>query len=276
MKEIMLNDLLRFSDLSNVKIKLNKSNGKDDPIVLFQENPDLVNNQWLFWRTKKRNFNVNEIAINLIKVKDDIYLLTTIKKVTKELNKTNQINYVGEELEEYKPLFGRLLIKFHKNFHNTVVRASTKINEMVVFQILPGTFENDGFPGYDSVCLSYRKLKLVLEKQKSEWIAALSNQKAVYLIRDRSNGKLYIGSATSKSGMLLNRWKSYVDNGHGGNKILKDIVKKKGFDYVKKNFQYSILENYNSRVDDALILSRESWWKKVFDSRNSQFGYNAN
>lgn len=272
----MLNDLLRFSDFSNVKIKLNKSNGRDDPIVLFQENPDLVNNQWLFWRTERRNFNVNEIVINLIKVKDDIYLLTTIKKVTKELNKTNQINYVGEELEDYKPLFGRVLIKFHKNFHNSVIWASTKINEMTVFQILPGTFENDGFPGYDSVCLSYRKLKLVLEKQKSEWIAALSNQKAVYLIRDRSNGKLYVGSATSSNGMLLGRWKSYADNGHGGNKLLKDIVKKKGFDYVKNNFQYSILENYNSSVDDALILSRESWWKKVFDSRNSKFGYNAN
>ena len=119
-------------------------------------------------------------------------------------------------------------------------------------------------------------MNFVLEQHKSDWINALSHQKAVYLIRDMSNGKLYVGSATAKNGMLLSRWSSYIKNGHGGNKNLKDLVNQYGFDYVKNNFQYSILENYNSIVDDKFVLSRESWWKKVFDSRNPQFGYNAN
>ena len=39
-------------------------------------------------------------------------------------------------------------------------------------------------------------------------------------------------------------------------------------------FQYSILENYNAKVDDDIILSRESWWKEIFKSR--EFGYNKN
>lgn len=276
MKEIMLNDLLRFSDFSNVKIKLNKSNGVDDPIDLFQKNPDLVNNQWLFWRKKRRFFNVGQIAINLIRVQGDVYLLTTIKRVTKELDLENNINYEGEELDRYQPFFGRVLVKFHKSFPTTVVGAAQIINQMVVSQLLPDVYTNQGFPGYDSVCLSYSELKSALERYKSEWITALSNQKAVYLIRDKYNGKVYVGSATSQKGMLLSRWKSYIANGHGEDKILKNLVMTRGFDYVKNNFQYSILENYNSRVDDALILSRESWWKKVFDSRNSKFGYNAN
>lgn len=76
--------------------------------------------------------------------------------------------------------------------------------------------------------------------------------------------------------MLLNRWKSYIANGHGGNKSLKNLVMTRGFDYVKKYFQYSILENYNARVDDSLILKRETWWKNTFDSRNPKFGYNDN
>ena len=50
--------------------------------------------------------------------------------------------------------------------------------------------------------------------------------------------------------------------------------KEKGFDYIKENFQYTILENYNSKVDDEYVLKRESYWKEVFQSR--KFGYNKN
>ncbi|MFV8214239.1 GIY-YIG nuclease family protein, partial [Streptococcus pluranimalium] len=66
----------------------------------------------------------------------------------------------------------------------------------------------------------------------------------------------------------------YVHNGHGGNKELRQLVKDEGFDYIKTNFPYSLLENYNGRVDDHLILARESWWKETLRSR--EFGYNAN
>lgn len=273
---IYLNDLLGLSNLENVKIKFNQWNTEEDPIDVFQANPELINNQWLFWRNQKRYFNVNDVAINLVRVKGDIYLLTTVKLVTEELGVIHGINYAGKELKRYRPLYGRVLIKYHKDFQASVINAESKLEKLVVSQVLPDVYKNDGFPGYDSVCLSYQQLKLVLEKNKSEWITALSNQKAVYLIRDVSNGKLYVGSATSKNGMLLDRWRSYISNGHGGNKCLQELIKEAGFEYVKKNFQYSILENYNSRVDDSFILRRESWWKKVFDSRNKKFGYNEN
>ena len=81
-------------------------------------------------------------------------------------------------------------------------------------------------------------------------------------------------SATSENGMLLSRWTSYVNTGHGGNIELIDLVKQDGFDYIKENFQYAILENYNARVNDEIILQRENWWKNVLASR--KFGYNAN
>ena len=164
------------------------------------------------------------IAINLIRVQGDVYLLTTIKRVTKELDLENNVNYEGEELDRYQPFFGRVLVKFHKNFPTTVVGAAQIINQMVVSQLLSDVYTNQGFPGYDSVCLSYSELKSALERYKSEWIAALSNQKAVYLIRDKYNGKVYVGPATSQKGILLSRWKSYTANGHGGNKILQNLV----------------------------------------------------
>ena len=77
----------------------------------------------------------------------------------------------------------------------------------------------------------------ITESGKSDWKAALENQKAVYLLTDTKTGKLYVGSATSENGMLLQRWKNYVANGHGGNKELRELVDEKGFDYIKDNFR---------------------------------------
>ena len=104
------------------------------------------------------------------------------------------------------------------------------------------------------MCLTYNELKAIIENNKMDWINALSNQKAVYLITDLYTGKLYVGKASSNEGMLLDRWRTYVKNGHGGNEELINIVKEKGFEYIKKNFQYSIIEKYNAKVEDEFTL----------------------
>ena len=273
---IKLNDLLRIpdSESSNVKVRFNQHDGYNDPMDLYLSNPEIVNSQWLFWRNKQRFFNVGQIAICLMKLSNDEWLLTTIKRVTKELNVTNGINYLGEELKEYEQYFGRVKIKYHRTSQSQGMYYNTVRDELEVLEILPNMFDGDEFPGYDRVRLSYTQLKAIIERKKKSWIAALENQKAVYLITDKNNGKLYVGSATSDNGMLLARWSNYVDNGHGGNIELKKLVNEQGLDYVKKNFQYSILENYNARIDDKVILERESWWKETLQSR--VFGYNEN
>lgn len=277
MKEILLEDLLHILEketTSPIKIKFNQHNGFSDPMDLYKANPDEINNQWLFWRNKMRYFDVGDIAVCFLKLSNETWLLTTIKKVTKELNVLNNINYEGKELKEYEQFFGRVIVKYHKS-HQTQLRHYKSIKDkLIVIQILPTLFDGEDFPGYDKVRLSYSQLKTIIDRNKRDWIAALENQKAVYLITDTHTGKLYVGSATSERGMLLQRWKNYVSNGHGGNIGLIELVKKEGFDYVKKYFQYSILENYNAKVDDDIILSRESWWKEIFKSR--EFGYNKN
>lgn len=276
MQKIYLNDLLQFKqeELGNIKIKFNQWNGSDDPMELYQNNPDIVNSQWLFWRSARRYFYVGQLAVCLLKLSGDSWLLTTIKKVTKELDVYNGINYEGEELEKYKPYFGRVIIKYHKTTQQQGRYYGEICDELEVQQILPAAFDGDDFPGYDKVRISYNQLEIVLNRGKRDWIAALENQKAVYLITDKSNGKLYVGSATSNDGMLLQRWRSYIANGHGGNKELVELVKNNGLDHIKQNFQYSILENYNAKVDDHVILERESWWKETLQTR--AFGYNSN
>ena len=148
------------------------------------------------------------------------------------------------------------------------------MEELEVIEILSTAYDGDEFPGYENIRLSFSQLETIIRNKRSGWLDALRNQKAVYLITDTSNGKMYVGSATAQYGMLIQRWTNYIDNGHGGNVELKHIVDTKGFDYIKANFQYSVLENYNARMDDNYILSPEKWWKDTLCTR--QFGYNKN
>ena len=276
MKRILLKDLLNLPQelFENSKVRFNQNNGYDDPLDLFLKNPERINTQWLFWRSEKRSFYEGQIAICLLKLSSDTWLLTTIKQVTNDLGVYNGINYEGEELSEYGQYYGRVVVKYHKTAQAQVMYFSKLCDELEVLEILPTIYDGEDFPGYDNVSLSYTQLEIILDRKKQSWIAALENQKAVYLITDKLNGKLYVGSATGDNGLLLQRWSNYVSNGHGGNVELKELVKEKGFDYVKANFQYSILENYNSRTDSKYILKREAWWKDVLQSR--QFGYNGN
>ena len=276
MNGILLKDLLRFSDdeLANVKIKFNQHNGYDDPMDLYRSNPEIINTQWLFWNEKRRYFYEGQIAVCFLKLSYDMWLLTTIKRVTKDLGISGGVSFEGKEIEKYKPFFGRVIVQYHKTSMAQGRYFSELQDELVVNQILPDVYDGEDFPGYDKVRLSYAQLEVIIRCGKKDWIAALSNQKAVYLITDKNTGKLYVGSATSDSGMLLQRWSNYVANGHGGNKELIELVEREGFDYVKKHFQYAILENYNAKVEDRIILIRESWWKETLQTR--VWGYNSN
>lgn len=277
MNNILLEDLLHFFEKkfdASIKIKFNQYNGYVNPMDSYKENPEEVNNRWLFWRNKKRYFNVGDIAVCFLKLSNDTWLLTTIKKVTAEFNVLNNVNYDGIELKEYEQFFGRVIVKYHKSLRTQSLLYKTIADELTVVQILPTLFDGEDFPGYDKVRLSYQQLATIINRNKRDWIAALENQKAVYLITDTKTGNLYVGSATSKKGMLLSRWGTYVSNGHGGNAGLKDLIKKEGFEYVKKYFQYSILENYNAKIDDEVVKVRERWWKDTLDS--IVHGYNEN
>lgn len=278
-KPILLNDLLHWElgDLNRVKVRFNQHGGGASQIESYLSNPDHVNVNALFWRAEKRRFfKVGEIAMSLVQLSRNTWLLSTIKEVTRELGVTHGINYEGTEIEKYEQFYGRVIIKYHKGEQAQVRRLSSIINELEVLQVLMNIFDGVEFPGYDKVRLTFNQLATIVDRQQRDWVNALENQKAVYLITDTNpeSGKQYVGSATGENGMLLKRWSDYVSNGHGGNKLLKAVVDEHGKEYVEQYFQYSILENYNARVDKDIVLKRESWWKETLGSR--AFGLNAN
>lgn len=276
MAKIMLNDLLHFdaAEVPNVRVKFNISNGYDDPLDLYKTNPDEVNVTWFLWHDDRRYFNVGQTAICLLKLRGDQWLLTTIKKITRLLDVTDGVGYDADEVKEYEQYFGRLVVEYHNPCRTMGRKYENVMDELEVVQILNEQYTGNEFPGYENVRLSYPLLKNIVDRQLPGWVDALRNQKAVYLITDTKTGKLYVGSATSQTGMLLQRWSSYAADGHGGNIELRELVKQQGLDYVKENFQYSILENYNARMDDGYILKRESWWKETLCTRTH--GYNKN
>lgn len=278
MNKILLNDILNIDsqDVENTRIKFNIYNGHTDPLELYKENPEQVNTTWFLWHDSRRYFHSGQIAICFLRVSTDTWLLTTIKRITKELDVGTDggVGYEAEELEIYKKYFGRILVKYHNSYKAVGRTFESVINDLEVLEILNDKFTGDEFPGYENVRLTYFQLKTIIDRQLPGWISALQNQKAVYLITDTKTGKLYVGSATAQYGMLLQRWSDYVNNGHGGNEGLKEVVSTSGFDYIKENFQYSILENYNARMDDEYILKREIWWKNTLKSR--EFGLNKN
>ena len=98
------------------------------------------------------------------------------------------------------------------------------MEELEVIEILSTAYDGDEFPGYENIRLSFSQLETIIRNKRSGWLDALRNQKAVYLITDTSNGKMYVGSATAQYGMLLQRWTNYIDNGHGGNVELTVVV----------------------------------------------------
>ena len=276
MAKNMLNDLLRFdtAEVPNDRVKFNIYNGYDDPLDLYKTNPDEVNVTWFLWHDDRRYFNVGQTAICLLKLRGDQWLLTTIKKITRLLDVTDGVGYDADEVKEYEQYFGRLVVEYHNPCRTMGRKYENVMDELEVVQILNEQYTGNEFPGYENVRLSYPLLKNIVDRQLPGWVDALRNQKAVYLITDTKTGKMYVGSATSQTGMLLQRWSSYAADGHGGNIELRELVKQQGLDYVKENFQYSILENYNARMDDEYILKRESWWKETLCTRTH--GYNKN
>ncbi|MFH4246841.1 GIY-YIG nuclease family protein, partial [Acinetobacter baumannii] len=167
----------------------------------------------------------------------------------------------------YRKFFGRVVIRFKNTSQNMVRRATSVLDDCEVVQMLPDIFDNDIFPGYENVNISWNELSRVISKDS--WKTALRNQKGVYLITDINNGKMYVGSAYGED-MLLNRWQAYVRTKHGGNKGLVNL----DLSYMEENFRFSILDIFKSTVDDNVIIQRESWWKETLQIR--KFGYNLN
>jgi len=277
--EIRLNDLLNLDKtvLENTVIRFNIPSKKVDfdPI-----NDFLTDRQKLIesnlWNYKNYNhiFKLDDIVIGFVRLNTNKnhWLLFDIAKIIKVFDNVNEgVGYESETMNKYKNFLGRVIVHYHStaNYPRELIKnAYNVINEISVVKILPEIFTiSDDFPGYKYINLSWPELEKVMEKDA--WVAALQNQKGIYLIIDTNKGKYYVGQASGKGG-FLERWKAYIKTGDGGNVDFKKL----GFDYIKKYFRYTILETIADN-DLEYITDREHWWMNVLQTRKFD-NYNNN
>ncbi|NJI62932.1 GIY-YIG nuclease family protein [Staphylococcus epidermidis] len=284
---IELNQFIKVPNLNKTKIKFNMNAGNVEIKawdLLFKED-ETEWEQINAWKTKHPNNNLNHADYLLAFAQyypygPEYFIfggLYKIKKIEPEVY--DEVGYELTLMEDYKEYRKRLIVKLKKpigrDLYNRLYKNIQDTLEPEVYEIAPNT-KLGHFPGYQNVTLSHPQMQQIISRNEPSWKQALMNVKGVYVITDLSNGKLYIGSASGNTDGIWQRWSDYanIENLTGGNKLLNEIKLDKGKDYIINNFQYSILEIFDTKTKVDTIINRENYWKNVFCTRKYGMNYN--
>ncbi len=281
---IKLNDILNLTDeeIKRTKIRFMVPSGDFNPSeeALKCAKGDPLNTKALAWNSNKISFREGNIAIGFYREHKNTWIMSGIMNVVKDNGKCNGSNV--EYYKDFAKFSYRIVCEFKKDFEACILLAENYLDKIKVIEISGEERTVKKFPGFDNVYVSYNELEKYLNAQNPSWRNFLSSRRGVYLISDKSNGKLYVGSAYGEDG-IYGRWRTYIESGYDKNGVetgkypnreFQKLVDEEGLDYVRKNFMYSILETFEDNVSGEYIINRESWWKDCLQSR--KFGYNAN
>jgi hypothetical protein len=266
--DIALSKVLPIANPREYKIHFAVWNGIKEPLDVFVHDRE----EWQGWnsfRGGRDDFNRRHI-FSLIRYyhQRDMWLFGGIFEVLERKPDRYHIRLS----RVHREFVGRLMVQYlGPGARGRAFFLEKHYNELNVTQILEKPFGGEVFVGYENVEHTFSQLELVIHQDRPDWKAALENVKGVYLIVDRSNGKMYVGSAYGDNG-IWSRWASYIKTGHGGNDQLTRLVAAKGIEHARRNFCFSILEFRSMRTDDLAIIAREQYWKRVLQS--CEFGYN--
>ncbi|MDU1260005.1 MAG: GIY-YIG nuclease family protein [Staphylococcus warneri] len=284
---IELNKFIKVPNLNKTKIKFNMNAGNVEIKawdLLFKED-ETEWEQINAWKTKHPNNNLNHADYLLAFAQyypygPEYFIfggLYKIKKIEPEVY--DEVGYELTLMDDYKEYRKRLIVKLKKtigrDLYNRLYKNIQDTLEPEVYEIAPNT-KLGHFPGYQNVTLSHPQMQQIISRNEPSWKQALMNVKGVYVITDLSNGKLYIGSASGNTDGIWQRWSDYanIENLTGGNKLLNEIKLDKGKDYIINNFQYSILEIFDTKTKVDTIINRENYWKNVFCTRKHGMNFN--
>ena len=232
-------------------------------------------NKWQRDQTKK-NFE-RQFVLSLISMRvKDRWLFAGVHHsngVRPPGKDSKYYHYDLTEDQNCKEMNGRIIVAFRRTGRQSYLKAEKWNDKILLSEILAERVSIGEFPGFKAVNLKQDELKLIIQSSLDSWRTVLSNIAGVYLISDTESGKLYVGSAYGEEG-IWQRWSDYVDNGHGGNVELQELLADEGDTYTK-NFRYSILEIADLHASQDDILKRESHWKDVLMSRTPH-GLNRN
>ncbi len=274
MIEIPITQIIKIDEPHKFKLHAARWNGSEQPLDIYVKDKKEWYH-WNTWRNNKDEFS-RQYIFSLIDFypETDMWLFGGIYEVINRDDIPYSHSYKIKEITEYSACVGRLKVKLEKPSRGRAFYLEHHFNKMKVAEILKQPYSGAHFPGYENINHDFNILVPIFKNEKPDWKSALENVKGVYVIMDKSNGKKYVGSAYGDSG-IWSRWSCYIGTGHGWNDELTKIIEEKGYNYAMDNFRLSLLEYRSMKVDDNVIIERESYWKEVFFSR-SQFGYNKN
>lgn len=274
MTSIPLSSILPIANPRDFKVHLAGWNQIEQPLDVFVRNR-IEWDAWNSWRSDKDQFNRDYILSMIdFHLQPGLWLFGGIYRVVARSPLSRQHSYVVERVPEFEALVGRLKIAFARSGRARSIRLENFYDRMTIAELLREPYSGEAFPGYENINHGFRALEAVIQAQRQDWKAALSNVKGVYLIADLSNGKKYVGSAYGDAG-IWSRWSCYIGTGHGWNDELTKLIDREGLDYARNNFRISLLEYRPARTDDATIMEREAFWKEALLSRVPH-GYNRN
>ncbi len=268
--EIKLSNIIKIDDLTQYKGHFALWNGSNQPLDVFVEDKQGWKD-WQEYRPGKDAFSRDFIFsfMRYYPLGDEYWLFGGIWKVVKR----NKDSYKVELCDLGKEYIGRLLVQHNLKQKNIRVNLENHYHKMIVSEIFEQEYSGEMFPGFYNIDIQFKKLKHIIKMNKSSWKDTLGRTDGVYLITDTKNGKKYVGIAHSGEG-IWSRWKEYINNGHGSNKRLKELINKEGITYAEENFKFAILETYRFGTAEDTIHFRETYWKDVFMSRDEKYGYN--
>ena len=270
--DIKVDSLFGIENLEDYKIHFAVWSD-DNPLDVFVRSRDEWQN-WNNWRgDNSRDDFSRKYIFSLMQFypQPDKWLFGGIFEV-----KTRQKGayYTTELLDKGREYIGRLLIHHQGSpGRGRAFYLKKHYDNLVVSQIFDKPYSGETFCGYENINHDFKILESIFKNDINNWKAALENIKGVYLIVDKNNGKMYVGSAYGESG-IWSRWACYIGTGHGWNDELTKIINIKGFDYARKYFKFTLLEYYYMKTDNQVIIDREQYWKRVLLS--GTYGYNKN
>jgi hypothetical protein len=230
--------------------------------------------QWQEYQNQK-NFECEKI-LSLIRISESHWLFAGVWEVHGVTPKTKAgkswFAYKTTEDQRLAHLTGRVIVFFKRDFRQSYLRGENYASRLIVAEILRERYATADFPGFSKVLLSFDDLKNIISREITSWRSALQSVAGVYVISDRSDGQLYVGSAFGAEG-IWGRWKDYSKGIHGENIELRVLIQSKGIGHAR-HFQFSILEICDVLTSKEDVQRREVHWKKVLLSRS--FGYNSN
>jgi hypothetical protein len=170
--------------------------------------------------------------------------------------------YDLQRVPGFEDLEDRAVIDWGKGSRAWHQRPSNK----EVVELLPAGQRLRPFTDYLEFTLTHSELRYLSAEVEAnrEWQARLSAVAGVYLILATTTGAQYIGSAHGSNG-IWGRWQAYANNGHGGNKRLRELVSQNSA--YPDAFTYSILQILPPTFAHSEVLKWEGLYKQKLGSR---------